>query len=58
MRVISRRAPALYREMHAYALERFEIDRASYHVTTNLANIPALDSLSDAELTALMKART
>lgn len=56
VRVIARANPALYREMHAFALERFETDRASYHVTTNLANIPPLDSLADADLPALMDA--
>ncbi len=54
VRVISVRQPALYRKMHEFALERFEQDRASYHVTTNLDNIPALDTLNDKKLPALM----
>jgi hypothetical protein len=56
VRVIARRDPSLYREMHAFALERFETDRASYHVTTDLGKIPRLDTLTDAELPALMDA--
>jgi tagaturonate epimerase len=54
VRVISVREPSLYREMHDFALEHFEEDRASYHVTTDVAKIPALDTLSDSELPALM----
>ena len=54
VRVIARRDPDLYRAIHAFALGRFETDRASYHVTTDLANIPPLDSLSDTNLPGLM----
>ena len=53
-RVIAAHDTELYREMHKYALENFEKDRASYHVTTDLAAIPGVDSLSDSELPALM----
>ena len=54
VRVISRRDPALYRDIHKFALDRFETDRASYHVTTDLSAIPALDTLSDDQLPSLM----
>lgn len=54
VRVVARRDPALYRELHAFALERFEQDRASYHVTTNLSAIPPLDSLTDCDLPGLL----
>lgn len=54
VRVIAVKNPALYRKMHEFALEHFEQDRASYHVTTNLAAIPPVDSLADSELPALM----
>ena len=54
VRVISVRNPALYRLMHSFALERFEQDRASYHVTTDLGKIPALETLSDEQLPGLM----
>lgn len=54
MRVIAEREPALYREIHQYALEEaFSEARKYYHVTTDLSRIPALDKLSDAELPAL-----
>ncbi len=55
VRVIAVKNPALYRRMHTFALEHFEQDRASYHVTTNLAAIPPVDSLADSELPALME---
>ncbi len=54
IRVIARHAPALYREIHAFAFERFETDRASYHVTTNLAAIRPLDSVTDDMLPAYL----
>ncbi len=56
VRVMAEKAPKLYRSMHKFALTRFEEDRKSYHVTTNLANIPDPDSLSDKELPALLDA--
>lgn len=53
MRVVAEKDPSLYREVHAYALEAFPEATVYYHVTTNLGNIPALDTLSDAELPGL-----
>lgn len=51
MKIVAAHNPALYRAVHQYALdEAFSEARKYYHVTTNLANIPALDTLSDAEL--------
>jgi len=54
VRVIAAHDPGLYRSMHRFALESFEKDRASYHVTTNLEAIPEVDSLPDSELPGLM----
>lgn len=54
MKVIAEHEPGLYREVHQYALDyAFAEARKYYHVTTNLANIPALDTLSDAQLPGL-----
>ena len=54
MAVIARREPALYREIHRFALEEaFAEATKYYHVTTNLGNIPPLSSLTDDELPAL-----
>jgi hypothetical protein len=52
-RVIARREPALYRRLHAAALQRFAAARRYYHVSTNLDNVPPLDGLQDAELPGL-----
>lgn len=54
IRTIAENAPALYREIHHFSLERFEKDRASYHVTTDLSRIPNPDNLSDEQLPALL----
>lgn len=55
VRVIALHDPKLYREVHRYALESFDEARQYYHVTTDLSKIPALDSLSDAELPSLFE---
>jgi len=53
MRAVAAADPALYREVHAYALARFEDAKKFYHVTTDLTKVPALDTLSDEELPTL-----
>ncbi|MBI3991197.1 MAG: hypothetical protein HY350_03500 [Candidatus Omnitrophica bacterium] len=53
IKTISQKAPVFYREIHKFALTRFEEDRASYHVTTNLSAIPDIDRLSDDALPQL-----
>lgn len=53
MRAVATAAPALYREIHAYALSMFDEAKKFYHVTTDLGKIPALDTLTDAELPVL-----
>ena len=56
MRVVALADPALYREIHQYALdEAFEEARKYYHVTTDLKKIPRLDKLTDAELPGLFE---
>lgn len=53
MRLAASASPALYREIHAFALEHFNEAKKYYHVTTDLTKIPPLASLSDCELPAL-----
>jgi hypothetical protein len=54
MRVVALKDPALYREVHKYALkEAFEEARKYYHVTTDLGKIPDVDKLADKELPEL-----
>ncbi|MDL2228817.1 tagaturonate epimerase family protein [Treponema sp. OttesenSCG-928-L16] len=55
MRVVAMADPALYREVHKYAIAAFDEARKFYHVTTDLSKIPNLDSLSDAELPKLFE---
>lgn len=53
MKLIAKCEPELYREVHAFALARFEDAKQFYVVTTNIGNIPELSTLSDEELTSL-----
>ena len=56
MKIVAEHNPELYRQIHRYALdEAFDEAKKYYHVTTNLANIPALDTLSDDELPGLFE---
>ena len=47
---VAKTDPALYRKLHTIALENFEKDRASYHVTTDLGKVPPLDQMADDQL--------
>jgi hypothetical protein len=42
--------------MYALARDRYEEDRASYHVSASLKRVPSPDSLRDAELVSLLDA--
>ena len=53
--VISRFEPALYRDMHKCALDNFNDMLKLYHITADITKIPALDTLTDAQLPALME---
>ncbi len=53
MLLVAKKDPALYREVHTFALEHFCEATAYYHVTTDLSKIPALESLRDEELPSL-----
>jgi hypothetical protein len=53
MKVVAICDPKLYREVHKYALSRFEDAKAFYHVTTDINKIPDLDSMQDFELKEL-----
>src|SRR5665648_462363 len=50
VKVVAMKDPALYREIHRFALENFEKDRASYNLTTDLSRIPDIDTITDGEL--------
>ena len=53
MRAVAKGAPALYREVHKYALSMFESAKKFYHVTTDLTKIPNIDDLTDDQLESL-----
>ncbi len=55
MRIVAEYDPLLYREVHSFALATFPEAKKFYHVTTNLAAIPALAGLSDCDLPALFE---
>ncbi len=46
LRVVARQAPALFLEIAEYGLGRFETDRASYHVSARLTDVPKPAPLS------------
>jgi hypothetical protein len=53
MRVAAVTDPALYREIHKYAVSAFDEARKYYHVTTDVKKIPDVDKLKDSELPEL-----
>jgi hypothetical protein len=54
LRTVAQVDAAFFREILALARERYEIDRATYHVSAELDQVPVPDSLSDAELPELL----
>ncbi|MDR1956646.1 MAG: tagaturonate epimerase family protein [Treponema sp.] len=55
MRVVALVDPALYRQVHRYALSVFTEAAAYYHVTPDLGRIPDVDTLKDEEVPALFE---
>jgi len=55
LRAVAQVAPALFREMLAFARVRYDTDRATYHVSAQLANVPLQQALSDADLPGLLE---
>ncbi|MCD8164432.1 MAG: tagaturonate epimerase family protein [Synergistaceae bacterium] len=53
MKVAAIKEPALYSEIHRFALELLEEAKKHYHVTTDLSKVPNIDKLTDEELPAL-----
>ena len=54
LRVAAARDPALFRDLYAVALERYGKARALYHVTPNMAALPAPADVSDSDAPALL----
>jgi hypothetical protein len=55
LRATARVEPELFREIVALARERYEIDRATYHVSADLARVPETNALTDRELPLLLE---
>jgi len=55
MRITAAADPALYREIHSYALTAFDEAKKYYHVTTDLSKIPDIAALKDSELEKLFE---
>jgi hypothetical protein len=54
LRTVAQVEPVLFRDILAYAIERYPEDRATYHVSAELSRVPAPDTLADADLPALL----
>jgi len=54
LRVVARKAPDLFKEILDFAFERFEEDRASYHVSTDLSKVPRSSQIPDDRLESLL----
>jgi hypothetical protein len=54
LRTVAQVAPALFREILALARERYETDRATYHVSAELGKVPTSGALGDADLPGLL----
>lgn len=54
LRVLAVHEPALFREILELGRERYETDRATYHVSAELARLPANADLADEQLVTLL----
>ena len=54
LRTLAQVDPGLFRKMLALSIERYPIERASYHVSAELSKVPAPASLPDAALPGLL----
>ncbi|HUU54407.1 MAG TPA: tagaturonate epimerase family protein [Armatimonadota bacterium] len=54
LRAIARIDPSLFREIMRFAIERYPEDRASYHVSADLARVPAPQDLADDDLPGIL----
>jgi hypothetical protein len=55
LRTIAALSPALFREIYTFARARYETDRASYHVSAQLARAPEPEAVTEAGLPALLE---
>jgi len=55
LRTIAMVEPVLFREITAFAIKRFPIDKASYHISAEVQRMPLLAELPDDELPTLLE---
>jgi len=54
VRTIGQVAPALFRDIYAFALERYDEDKATYHVSAEASKAPKPSAVSDADLPGVL----
>jgi tagaturonate epimerase len=54
LRAVGKLNAPLFREIVAFAKDRYATDRATYHVSAEVERMPDVDSLADGELTSLL----
>jgi len=54
LRVIAGVEPTLFRQILALALQRYDVDRATYHVSADASRVPRPEELADGELAGLL----
>jgi len=54
LRAIAKIDPALFREILGFAIERYPTDRASYHVSAEVAKVPRPEALADDKLAGVL----
>lgn len=54
LRVVAQAEPVLFRQILHLALDRYETDRATYHVSAELGKVASPETLSDHNLAALL----
>lgn len=55
LRTIAALDPALFRDVYAFARERYDTDRATYHVSAELSQAPAAGEVTEAGLVGLLE---
>jgi hypothetical protein len=55
LRAIAEVDPGLFREILAFAFQRYGQDKATYHVSADLSKVPAPEQLADSELAGVLE---
>ena len=55
VRAVGMLNPSLFREIMRFALDRYDEDRVTYHVSADAKQVPDLSKLGDAELPSLLE---